>query len=87
FNTAQTCYNHCGSLHKQFTIQPGEEVRFAYILGIGKGNGERLRAKYQDLAEVDNAFAGIKAHWDERCGKFQVKSPNEGLDTMINAWT
>ncbi|NRF29316.1 GH36-type glycosyl hydrolase domain-containing protein [Vibrio coralliilyticus] len=86
-NTAQTCYNHCGSLHKQFTIQPGEEVRFAYILGIGKGNGERLRAKYQDLAEVDNAFAGIKAHWDERCGKFQVKSPNEGLDTMINAWT
>ncbi|TOI49780.1 GH36-type glycosyl hydrolase domain-containing protein [Vibrio parahaemolyticus] len=91
FNTAQTCYNHCGSLHKQFTIQPGEEVRFAYILGIGKGkgkgNGERLRAKYQDLAEVDNAFSGIKAHWDERCGKFQVKSPNEGLDTMINAWT
>ncbi|ELA8362612.1 TPA: N,N'-diacetylchitobiose phosphorylase [Vibrio alginolyticus] len=87
FNTAQTCYNHCGSLHKQFTIQPGEEVRFSYILGIGKGNGERLRAKYQDLAEVDNAFAGIKAHWDERCGKFQVKSPNEGLDTMINAWT
>ncbi|WP_243974706.1 GH36-type glycosyl hydrolase domain-containing protein [Vibrio natriegens] len=87
FNTAQTCYNHCGSLHKQFTIQPGEEVRFAYILGIGKGNGERLRTKYQDLAEVDNAFAGIKAHWDERCGKFQVKSPNEGLDTMINAWT
>ncbi|EMR38009.1 GH36-type glycosyl hydrolase domain-containing protein [Vibrio harveyi] len=87
FNTAQTCYNHCGSLHKQFTIQPGEEVRFAYILGIGKGNGERLRAKYQDLAEVDNAFAGIKAHWDERCVKFQVKSPNEGLDTMINAWT
>ncbi|CAE6912816.1 COG3459 Cellobiose phosphorylase [Vibrio sp. B1FLJ16] len=87
FNSAQTCYNHCGSLHKQFTIQPGEEVRFAYILGIGKGNGERLRAKYQNLAEVDNAFAGIKAHWDERCGKFQVKSPNEGLDTMINTWT
>lgn len=87
FNTAQTCYNHCGSLHKQFTIQPGEEVRFAYILGIGKGNGERLRAKYQDLAEIDNAFAGIKAHWDERCDKFQVKSPNQGLDTMINAWT
>ena len=86
-NSAQTCYNHCGSLHKQFTIQPGEEVRFAYILGIGKGNGERLREKYQDLANVDAAFAGIKAHWDERCAKFQVKSPNEGLDTMINAWT
>ncbi|MGR5541100.1 GH36-type glycosyl hydrolase domain-containing protein, partial [Vibrio campbellii] len=86
-NTAQTCYNHCGSLHKQFTLQPGEEVRFAYILGIGKGNGARLRENYQDLNNVDEAFAQIKAHWDERCDKFQVTSPNEGLDTMINAWT
>ena len=86
-NSAQTCYNHCGSLHKQFTIQPGEEVRFAYVLGIGKGNGERLREKYQDTANVDAAFQGIKDHWDERCNKFQVKSPNEGLDTMINTWT
>jgi N,N'-diacetylchitobiose phosphorylase len=86
-NSAQTCYNHCGSLHKQFTIQPGEEVRFAYVLGLGKGNGERLRQKYQDVANVDAAFQEIKDHWSERCDKFQVKSPNEGLDTMINTWT
>ncbi|WP_428771393.1 GH36-type glycosyl hydrolase domain-containing protein [Vibrio sp.] len=86
-NSAQTCYNHCGSLHKQFVLQPGEEVRFVYILGLGKGNGAKLRAKYQNLAEVDAAFAAIKAHWEERCGKFQVNSPNPGLDTMINTWT
>ncbi|MGO2161902.1 MAG: GH36-type glycosyl hydrolase domain-containing protein, partial [Vibrio toranzoniae] len=46
-----------------------------------------LREKYQDTANVDAAFQGIKDHWDERCNKFQVKSPNEGLDTMINTWT
>ncbi|KKD57937.1 N,N'-diacetylchitobiose phosphorylase [Grimontia sp. AD028] len=86
-NHVQTCYNHCGSLHKQFVIQPGEEVRFVFLLGIGKGEGQRLRAKYQDMANVDAAFADIKGHWDERCNKFQVTSPNEGLDTMINAWT
>ena len=86
-NSAQTCYNHCGSLHKQFTLQPGEEVRFAIILGVGKGKGAELRSKYQDLKKVDDAFAGIKSHWDERCSKFHVKSPSEGLDTMINAWT
>ncbi|WP_028023917.1 GH36-type glycosyl hydrolase domain-containing protein [Enterovibrio calviensis] len=86
-NHVQTCYNHCGSLHKQFVIQPGEEVRFVFILGIGKGEGQRLRTKYQDFTNVDAAFADIKGHWDSRCNKFQVKSPNEGLDTMINAWT
>ncbi|WP_028864266.1 GH36-type glycosyl hydrolase domain-containing protein [Psychromonas aquimarina] len=86
-NSAQTCNNHCGSLHKQFVIQPGEEVRFVYILGIGKGNGAELRAKYQDLTKVDSAFQEIKDHWESRCSKFQVKSPNAGLDAMINTWT
>ncbi|PKF62844.1 N,N'-diacetylchitobiose phosphorylase [Psychromonas sp. psych-6C06] len=86
-NSAQTCNNHCGSLHKQFVIQPGEKVRFAFVLGLGKGNGDRLRKKYQDLANVDAAFQGILDHWEERCSKFQVKSPNAGLDSMINAWT
>lgn len=86
-NHVQTCYNHCGSLHKQFTLQPGEEVRFNYILGIGKNEGQRLRQKYQDSAAVDAAFAEIKHHWESRCNKFKVTSPNEGLDTMINAWT
>ncbi|WP_200855115.1 hypothetical protein, partial [Klebsiella pneumoniae] len=57
-NSAQTCYNHCGALHKQFVLQPGEKVRFAVILGVGKGNGAKLREKYQDLSKVDSAFAG-----------------------------
>ncbi|PSV97615.1 GH36-type glycosyl hydrolase domain-containing protein [Photobacterium iliopiscarium] len=86
-NHVQTCYNHCGSLHKQFTLQPGEEVRFNYILGIGKNEGQRLRQKYQDNVVVDAAFAEIKHHWESRCNKFKVTSPNEGLDTMINTWT
>lgn len=83
----QTCYNHCGSLHKQFVIPAGEQVRFVYLLGVGKGEGQRLRKKYQDLANVDAAFTGIKEHWESRCSKFQVSSPNEGLDAMINTWT
>ncbi|WP_299019022.1 N,N'-diacetylchitobiose phosphorylase [uncultured Photobacterium sp.] len=86
-NHVQTCYNQCGTLHKQFTLQPGEEVRFNIILGIGKDEGAKLREKYQDFTKVDAAFAAIKEHWNSRCNKFQVKSPNEGLDTMINAWT
>ena len=86
-NHVQTCYNHCGALHKQFVIQAGEEVRFVFLLGVGKGEGARLREKYQNVENVDAAFSEIKEHWNTRCNQFQVKSPNEGLDTMINAWT
>ncbi|WP_434356899.1 N,N'-diacetylchitobiose phosphorylase [Parasalinivibrio latis] len=86
-NHVQTCYNQCGALHKQFVLQPGEEVRFSVVLGIGKQQSQEMRAKYQNMETIDAAFAGIKAHWDERCSKFQVKTPHEGLDTMINTWT
>ncbi|MCW1889357.1 hypothetical protein OK016_05700 [Vibrio chagasii] len=79
-NSAQTCYNHCGSLHKQFTIQPGEEVRFAYVLGIGKGNGERLREKYQDTCKRRCSVSkASRITRDERCNKFQVKFQTKGL--------
>jgi N,N'-diacetylchitobiose phosphorylase len=86
-NTAKTCYNQCASLHKAFELQPGEEVRFVFILGIGKNIGAEKRTKYQDFSNVDNAFAEIKQHWDERCSKFQVTSPHSALDTMTNIWT
>ncbi len=86
-NTAKTCYNQCGSLHKSFELGPGEEVRFVLLLGLGKGLGAKKRAKYQDFTNVDQAFAEIRSHWDERVAKFQVSSPHSALDTMTNIWT
>lgn len=80
--------NHCGSLHKQIELAPGEKVRLIYMLGEGgKGAGKAIREKYSNLTNVDNAFKGLADFWKNKLDKLQIKTPNEGMNTLINTWT
>lgn len=80
--------NHCGSLYKKLTLQPGEEARLIFILGEGNREaGRKFREKYSAAAQVDAAFMELHRFWDEKCRKLQVQTPNEGMNTMLNIWT
>ena len=80
--------NHCGSLQKDLTLQPGEEVRLVFMLGEGRREeGGRVRAKYSDVAAVDAVYTDLKQYWEDKCSKLQIKTPNEGMNTLINTWT
>lgn len=80
--------NHCGSLQKNFVLQPGEEVRFIFMLGEGKREaGLTAKAKYSDFATVDKVYADLKAFWNDKFDKLQISTPNEGMNTLINTWT
>ncbi len=80
--------NHCGSLHKKFTLQPGEEVRFVFMLGEGKREeGKKFRTKYSDLNYVDACFEQLASFWNNKLNKLQIQTPNEGMNTLINIWT
>lgn len=80
--------NHCGSLQKNITLAPGEEVRLVFMLGEGKREvGKKIREKYSDPARVDQVYADLKAYWEAKCDKLQIKTPNEGMNTLINTWT
>lgn len=46
-----------------------------------------MRAKYSDLHAVDEAYADLKQYWADKCSKLQIRTPNEGMDTLINTWT
>jgi N,N'-diacetylchitobiose phosphorylase len=81
--------NHCGSLHKKIVLKPGEEGRLIFMLGVGsrKEAGYKIQKKYSNLQNVDDAFATLKKYWEEKTSVLQCKTPNPGLDTMINTWT
>ena len=80
--------NHCGALHKDIELQPGEEVRLVFMLGEGNREaGKPIREKYSDLANVDKAYADLHEFWENKCGKLQINTPNEGMNTLINTWT
>lgn len=87
-NSFELTGNHCGALQKEITIAPGEEVRVVFMLGVGnRQEGLRIRKKYSDFKNVDNAFVELKEYWDRKLEVLQCKTPHEGLNTMINIWT
>ncbi len=88
-NSTKLGGNHCGSLHKSIILQPGEENRMIFMLGVGsrKEAGYQMKEKYSDLHVVDNAYIELRNFWDKKLSKLQVKTPHEGLNTMINIWT
>lgn len=80
--------NHCGALQKDIILEPGEEVRLIFMLGEGnRVVGKKIREKYSDFANVDKVYADLRAYWEEKFSKLQIKTPNEGMNTLINTWT
>ena len=80
--------NHCGSLQKNFVLEPGEEKRFIFMLGEGtRAEGKRIKAKYSDFTNVDRAYEELASYWDNKMKKLVIDTPNEGMNTLINTWT
>ena len=79
--------NHCGSLQKDLVLAPGEEVRLIFMLGEGSREaGKKIREKYSDMANVDAAYAQLKDYWENKFAQLQIRTPNEGMNTLINTW-
>lgn len=79
--------NHCGSLQKDLVLAPGEEVRLIFMLGEGSREaGKKIREKYSDLANVDAAYTQLRDYWENKFAQLQIRTPNEGMNTLINTW-
>jgi N,N'-diacetylchitobiose phosphorylase len=80
--------NHCGALHTRISLKSDQETRLVFMLGVGNHvSGQSIRAKYSNFSNVDKAFSGLKEYWQAKLDKFQCKTPNAGLDSMVNTWT
>ncbi len=87
FSSAELGSNHCGALHKRITLQPGEQTRLVFMLGVGQRSvGQAMRTKFSNLAQVDAAFAELKEYWAKKLAKFQCQTPHPGLNSMVNTW-
>ncbi len=88
-NSTELGGNTCGSLHKKIELQSDEETRLIFMMGVGSRTdaGYKIKEKYSNLKNVDNAFNELANYWSAKLSIFQCKTPNAGLDTMINLWT
>ena len=82
-NTVELGGNHCGALHKRLTLQPGEEARLIFMLGVGprsEGQGDP-REVLATPANVDRAFAILRSYWQRQAGRLPMR------DAACRAWT
>ena len=53
---------------------------------INKKKVKPVISRYVRAANVDEAFDALKDHWDKLLGKFQVTTPDEHANRMVNIW-
>ncbi len=53
---------------------------------INKQTVKPVIAKYLQPANVEAAFEALRAYWADRLGIFQVHTPDEHVNRMVNVW-
>jgi cellobiose phosphorylase len=80
--------NNVGVLCHEFRLKPGEEREIIYTLGV-TDEPKRialLAEKYQQTENVRTAFFDLKADWAAYLDKFQVETPDDEMNAMLNTW-
>ncbi len=78
--------NPCGALQKKLTLKPGEEARVLFYLGTGDDKAAQKTRQRYDKAGADRAFEQLRAWWDGKLGRMQVKTPHENMNRSLNIW-
>jgi cellobiose phosphorylase len=83
------------------TLEAGESTELIFVLGyvqnpqdqkfsapavINKAPARELLAAFANTQQVEEAFARLKAWWDNLLGRFTVQSSVPELDRTVNIW-
>lgn len=79
--------NACGALQSDIVLQPGESKELIYVLGQ-KDNAQanEILASYETAGKVDQEVAELKSFWHGKLENFQVQTPSDAFNNMINVW-
>jgi cyclic beta-1,2-glucan synthetase len=87
-NAAPPGSDPCAVLQTGFELKSGEDREIVFFLGQAAGVEEMrglLRAHKErgTFAKIHNS---VRENWDSLLDKIQVKTPNLGLDLLLNRW-
>ncbi len=77
----------CAALTTQITLAADQNIELVFLLGQGsdRDHAGELIQRYR-AADMQKIFTGVKQSWDKTLRKIQVKTPDRGLDLMLNGW-
>jgi cyclic beta-1,2-glucan synthetase len=78
----------CAAMQVMLWLRPGETKEVTFLLGEGsdRADAERIIGRFQDIKNVESAWAELGVFWDELLGQIQVETPNNALNLMLNRW-
>ena len=79
--------NSCGALQSDFELAPGETKELIYVLGQrDNAAANEILAQYEQPGKVDSELEELINYWHGILNNFQVKTPSEEFNNMINVW-
>ncbi len=77
----------CGALQSDITLQPGETVTLTYVLGAkDSDDADAVINSYKDTSKAENEIDELKNHWHSTLDRFQVNTPSDEFNNMVNVW-
>lgn len=80
--------NSCGALTTVLELAPGETKTIAFLVGMidNETAGQIVEAYADTKAVCDKELEELIAYWHGQLSHFQINTPSDEFDTMINTW-
>ncbi|MBP0988354.1 MAG: N,N'-diacetylchitobiose phosphorylase, partial [Oscillospiraceae bacterium] len=79
--------NACGALQSDIELAPGETKVLIYVFGQrNSAEAAEILKKYENTAIADKEIADLRAYWHEQLSHFEVETPSDEFNNMINVW-
>ncbi|MDO4197531.1 MAG: hypothetical protein Q4D13_00910 [Erysipelotrichaceae bacterium] len=86
-NDINYCMNSCGALASKIRLKPGESRKIAFIAGMKKdAQAKKIIDLYSNIGRIDREIQQLKDYWHQKLSSFQVNTPSEEFNSMINTW-
>jgi cellobiose phosphorylase len=101
FNSVAHGWSPIASHHLEITLAPGEKKEFVFVLGyvelpqemkftgkqvINKEPAKAIIARYDTVNKAMASLEKVKNKWNNLLGSFQVSSPDNKFDRLVNIW-
>ena len=101
YNSVAHGWSPIASHHLEITLAPGEKKQFVFVLGyvelpqdskftgkqvINKEPAKAIMARYDTVEKAMASLEKVKGKWQNLLGSFQVNSPDNKFDRLVNIW-
>jgi cellobiose phosphorylase len=84
----EALFDPCAAVMTEIILAPGQTEEVVFVLGQAESteNVRHLIQKYTAPGLAQEALSEVQRHWDHVLSTIQVKTPDAGLDLMMNRW-